>query len=212
MKISAQRLPTNSPILRLLSSHWATSVVRTRVVGVANVGDSLRRLSSLQHRIYNLLGLYGLAGKAGSLLTLELRSPARPATAASPAIIVDGAAESRTDSDERCTTDCSVSCVLYSGADFRSTSSVQVVLWTARGLLAYRTTTPVCRNVVAVRSCVDDCVRRRRRVCRVSAATIERTTVWRPAGPAGSSVHGVANSGRRPCVYGIRRRTTRARF
>jgi len=46
----------SSPILRLLSSHWATSVVRTRVVGVANVGDSLRRLSSLQHRIYNLLG------------------------------------------------------------------------------------------------------------------------------------------------------------
>jgi len=47
----------SSPILRLLSSHWATSVVRTRVVlvGVANVGDSLRRLSSLQHRIYNLL-------------------------------------------------------------------------------------------------------------------------------------------------------------
>ena len=48
----------SSPILHLLSSHWATSVVRTRVVGVANVGDSLRRLSSLQHRIYNLLGLY----------------------------------------------------------------------------------------------------------------------------------------------------------
>jgi len=48
----------SSPILRLLSSHWATSVVRTRVVDVANVGDSLRRLSSLQHRIYNLLGLY----------------------------------------------------------------------------------------------------------------------------------------------------------
>ena len=51
--------PTTSksiPILRLLSSHWATSVVRSRVVGVANVGDSLRRLSSLQHRIYNLLG------------------------------------------------------------------------------------------------------------------------------------------------------------
>ena len=50
--------PTTSksnPILRLLSSHWATSVVRTRVVVVANVGDSLRRLSSLQHRIYNLL-------------------------------------------------------------------------------------------------------------------------------------------------------------
>ena len=70
--------PTSSPILRLLSSHWATSVVRTRVVGVANVGDSLRRLSSLQHRIYNLLGLYGLAGKAGSLLTLELRAFARP--------------------------------------------------------------------------------------------------------------------------------------
>ena len=45
----------SSPILRLLSSHWATSVVKTRVVGVANVGDSLRRLSSLQHRIYNLL-------------------------------------------------------------------------------------------------------------------------------------------------------------
>ena len=45
----------SSPILHLLSSHWATSVVRTRVVGVANVGDSLRRLSSLQHRIYNLL-------------------------------------------------------------------------------------------------------------------------------------------------------------
>ena len=44
----------SSPILRLLSSHWATTVVRTRVVGVANVGDSLRRLSSLQHRIYNL--------------------------------------------------------------------------------------------------------------------------------------------------------------
>ena len=45
----------SSSILRLLSSHWATSVVRTRVVGVANVGDSLRRLSSLRHRIYNLL-------------------------------------------------------------------------------------------------------------------------------------------------------------
>ena len=45
----------SSPILRLLSSHLATSVVRTRVVGVANVGDSLRRLSSLQHRICNLL-------------------------------------------------------------------------------------------------------------------------------------------------------------
>ena len=48
----------SSPILRLLSSHWATSVVRTRVVGVANVGDSLRRLYCLQHRIYNLLGFY----------------------------------------------------------------------------------------------------------------------------------------------------------
>jgi len=47
----------SSPILRLLSLHWATSVVRTRVVGVANVGDRLRRLSSLQHRIYNLLGV-----------------------------------------------------------------------------------------------------------------------------------------------------------
>ena len=47
----------SSPILRLLSSHWATSFVKTRVVGVANVGDSLRQLSSLQHRIYNLLGL-----------------------------------------------------------------------------------------------------------------------------------------------------------
>jgi len=47
----------SSPILHLLSSHWATSVVRTRVIGVANVGDSLRRLCSLQHRIYNLLGL-----------------------------------------------------------------------------------------------------------------------------------------------------------
>jgi len=46
----------SSPILRLLSSHWATSVVRTRVVGVANFGDSLRRLCSLQHRIYNLIG------------------------------------------------------------------------------------------------------------------------------------------------------------
>ena len=46
----------SSPILRLLSSHWATSVVRTRVVGVANVVDSLRRLCSLQHRIYNILG------------------------------------------------------------------------------------------------------------------------------------------------------------
>jgi len=46
----------SSPILRLLSSHWATSVVSTTVVGVANVGDRLRRLSSLQHRIYNLLG------------------------------------------------------------------------------------------------------------------------------------------------------------
>jgi len=46
----------SSPILRLLSSHWATSVVRTKVVGVANVGDSLRRLCSLQHRIYSLLG------------------------------------------------------------------------------------------------------------------------------------------------------------
>ena len=103
-------------------------------------------------------------------------------------------------------------CVLYSGADFRSTSSVQVVLWTARGLLAYRTTTPVCRNavVVAVRSYVDDCVRRRRRVCRVSAATIERTTVWRPAGPAGSSARGVAISGRRPrtCCVRVRHSTT----
>jgi len=29
----------------------------TRVVGEANVGDSLRRLYFLQHRIYNLLGL-----------------------------------------------------------------------------------------------------------------------------------------------------------
>ena len=48
----------SSPILRLLSSHWATGVVRTRVVGVANVVDSLRRLCSLQHRIYNILGLY----------------------------------------------------------------------------------------------------------------------------------------------------------
>jgi len=47
----------SSPILHLLSSHWATSVVRTRVICVANVGDSLRRLCSLQHRIYNLLGL-----------------------------------------------------------------------------------------------------------------------------------------------------------
>jgi len=46
----------SSPILCLLSSHWATSIVRTRVVGVANVGDSLRRLYCLQHRIYNLLG------------------------------------------------------------------------------------------------------------------------------------------------------------
>ena len=34
----------STPILRLQSSHWATSVVRTRVVGVATVGDSLRRL------------------------------------------------------------------------------------------------------------------------------------------------------------------------
>ena len=50
----------SSPILRLLSSHWATSVVRTKVVGVANVGNSLRRLSSLQHRIYNLLGAKSL--------------------------------------------------------------------------------------------------------------------------------------------------------
>ena len=47
---------TTSPILRLLSSHWATSVVRTRVVGVANVGYSLRRLCSLQHWIYDLVG------------------------------------------------------------------------------------------------------------------------------------------------------------
>ena len=30
----------SSPIIRLLSSHWATSVVRTRVVGVANFGDA----------------------------------------------------------------------------------------------------------------------------------------------------------------------------
>ena len=45
----------SSQILHLLSSHWATSVVTARVVGVANVGDSLRRLCSLQHRIYNLL-------------------------------------------------------------------------------------------------------------------------------------------------------------
>jgi len=57
VKISAQRLPRVAHFLRLQSKHWATSVVRTRVVGVANVGDSLRRLSSLQHRIYNLLGL-----------------------------------------------------------------------------------------------------------------------------------------------------------
>ena len=50
----------SSPILFLLSLHSATSfvrTVRTRVVGVANVGDSLRRLCSLQHRVYNLLGL-----------------------------------------------------------------------------------------------------------------------------------------------------------
>ena len=47
----------SSPILRLLSSHWAASVVRTRVVGVANVSDSLRRVCSLQHRIYNLVAL-----------------------------------------------------------------------------------------------------------------------------------------------------------
>ena len=53
----------SSPILRLQSSHWATSVVRTRVVGVANVGDSLRRLSSLRHRIYNLLGSIALREK-----------------------------------------------------------------------------------------------------------------------------------------------------
>ena len=51
-----QTTSKSSPILRLLSSHLATSVVRTGVVGVANVGDSLRQLSSLQHRIYNLLG------------------------------------------------------------------------------------------------------------------------------------------------------------
>ena len=56
----------SSPILRLLSSHWATSVVRTRVVGVASVGDSLRRLSSLQHGIYrpNLLGTVSLFARA----------------------------------------------------------------------------------------------------------------------------------------------------
>ena len=57
--------PTTSksrPILRLMSSYWATSVVRTRVVGVANVGDSLRRLSSLQHRIYNLLDTHSSGG------------------------------------------------------------------------------------------------------------------------------------------------------
>ena len=56
VKIFRPTTSRSSPILRLLSSHWATSVVRTRVVGVANVGDSLRRLKSLQHRIYNLLG------------------------------------------------------------------------------------------------------------------------------------------------------------
>ena len=57
VKLSAHATTSkSSPILRLLSSHWATSVFRTRVVGVANGGDSLRRLSSLQNRIYNLLG------------------------------------------------------------------------------------------------------------------------------------------------------------
>ena len=68
----------SSPILRLLSSHWAyTSVVRTRVVGVANVGDSLRRLSSLQHRIYNLLGtvsLYARRCRSRSLIYPSLTS------------------------------------------------------------------------------------------------------------------------------------------
>ena len=54
-KIFRPTTSKSSPILRLLNSHWATSVVRTRV-GVANVGDSLSRLSSPQHRIYNLLG------------------------------------------------------------------------------------------------------------------------------------------------------------
>ena len=52
VKISAQRLPR----VAQFNACWATSVVRTRVVGVANVGDSLRRLYCLQHRIYNLLG------------------------------------------------------------------------------------------------------------------------------------------------------------
>ena len=58
VKNSAQRLPRVAHFYACMqSTHWATSVVRTGVVGVANVGDSLRRLSSLQHRIYNLLGL-----------------------------------------------------------------------------------------------------------------------------------------------------------
>jgi len=62
----------SSPILRLLSSHWATSVVRTRVVGAANVGDSLRQLSSLQHRIYNLLGLTTAPATVGEKCSWKL--------------------------------------------------------------------------------------------------------------------------------------------
>ena len=56
----------SSPILRLLSSHWATSVVRARVVGVANVGDSLRRLTSLLVQL-------SLASLRGRLIEYQLR-------------------------------------------------------------------------------------------------------------------------------------------
>ena len=54
VKIFIQRLPKVAHF-NACYCYWATSVVRARVVGVANVGDSLRRPCSLQHRIYNLL-------------------------------------------------------------------------------------------------------------------------------------------------------------
>ena len=76
----------SSPILRLQSSHWATSVVRTRVVGVANVGDSLRRLSSLQHRIYNLLGPASLTPQ--NPISLQFNQRPRTITAWDPCACV----------------------------------------------------------------------------------------------------------------------------
>ena len=72
----------SSPILRLLSSHWATSVVRTRVVGVANVGDSLYAgyaRSSIEY-ITSLDAARSLDGRLARVDTVS--GPPRPARAA----------------------------------------------------------------------------------------------------------------------------------